>query len=472
MAIIPVILSGGMGSRLWPLSRESYPKQFLRLTSEKTLFQETVQRVTNLENGCDPLLICNVDHRFLAAEQLRQMAQEVTAILLEPMGRNTAPAVACGALQAIEAQGEEALILVLPADHVIADKEAFQRAVALAETQAEAGHLVTFGIVPNHPETGFGYIKRGAPLDADGVFHVDAFVEKPDLAIATGYVESGEYAWNSGMFLFRADRYIAELERFEPEILAACRRALDRARLDLDFIRLDEEAFAASPANSIDYAVMERTDDAVVIPIDVGWSDVGSWSALWKHGERDAADNVTQGDVAIHDVHGSYLRSRDRMIAAIGIDNCVVVDTADAVLVASKDRVQDVKALVDSLKSRGKDDILQHHTRVFRPWGNYETVDCGDRFQVKRIVVKPGEILSLQLHHHRTEHWVVVKGTASVTRGDETILLSEDQSTYIPLGVKHRLENVGKIPLELIEVQSGSYLGEDDIVRLEDKYGR
>jgi len=471
--IVPVILSGGSGSRLWPLSREAYPKQFLPLLGDTSLFQATVQRLEGI-NGCDsPLLVCNDLHRFLVAEQMRQLGIEPMAIMLEPVGRNTAPAVACAAIHAA-ARSEDALLLVLPADHVIRDVAAFQSAVAIASKYAETGQLVTFGIVADRPETGFGYIRRGKGIkafDKGKCFQVARFVEKPDAETARRYVDSGEYYWNSGMFMFRADIYLQELEQYAPAILAACREACRNAASDLDFLRLAEGAFAACSSDSIDYAVMEKTGHAVVVPLDAGWSDLGSWSALYDIGEADDSGNVVSGDVVQIDAHNSYLHSEGRLLAVVGIRDHVVVETADAVLVAHKDRVQDVKLIVDQLKEQGRSERV-FHSRVCRPWGSYQDVDLSDRFRVKRITVNPGASLSLQLHHKRAEHWVVVKGTARITHNDDVMNLNEDESTYIPIGTKHRLENPGDIPLEIIEVQTGSYLGEDDIVRFEDDYGR
>ena len=464
--MIPVILSGGSGTRLWPLSREAYPKQFLALAGEDTMLQATWQRVAELASAA-PLVVANEDHRFMVAEQLRQVGCTPAAIVLEPVGRNTAPAIAVAALQAT-ADGADPLLLVLPSDHAVRDREGFHRAVRTASAAAGQGRLVTFGIVPTGPETGYGYIKA-AP--GDGVRPVERFVEKPDAETARAYVASGEYFWNSGMFLFRASRYLEELERFRPDILAACRRAFAGASRDADFVRLEREAFAASPSDSIDYAVMEKTGAASVLPVDVGWNDVGSWSALWEVAEHDAEGNAHHGDVVALGCRNTYAWTDRRLVALIGLEDVVVVDTDDALLVAHRDRVQEVKDVVAGLKRDGRGEAVLHR-KVYRPWGAYDSIDTGERFQVKRITVKPGASLSLQMHHHRAEHWVVVRGTARVTRGDEVLLLTENQSTYIPLGVKHRLENPGKVPLELIEVQSGSYLGEDDIVRFEDVYGR
>jgi mannose-1-phosphate guanylyltransferase/mannose-6-phosphate isomerase len=470
--LIPVILSGGAGTRLWPLSRELYPKQLLALTGERTMIQQTALRLEGLAAGA-PVVVCNEAHRFLVAEQLRQLGIEPQAMVLEPMGRNTAPAIALGAHAALRAAGPKAggdpLLLVLPADHVIRDVPAFHRAVRAALGAAQQGQLVTFGIVPSAAETGYGYIQRGA---ASGAVHrIARFVEKPSAAVAQDFVASGEYYWNSGMFLFGARRYLEELGRLAPSIATVCAEAFAAARADLDFTRIDKDLFETCPADSIDYAVMEKTSEAVVVPLAAGWSDVGSWAALHEASEPDAHGNVSRGDVICEDSEGCYLYSESRLVSAVGLRDHVVVETKDAVLVAPRNRVQDVKKLVFRLKERGR---YEHslHREVFRPWGSYDSIENGPRFQVKRLKVKPGAVLSLQLHHHRAEHWIVVSGTARVTRGDEVFLLEENQSTYIPIGVRHRIENPGKIPLHIIEVQSGSYLGEDDIVRLEDHYGR
>lgn len=481
--IVPVILSGGTGSRLWPLSRELYPKQLLPLVNQFTMLQNTAERTLHIVEVAPPQVICNEDHRFMVAEQMRQIGIEPSAIILEPFGRNTAPAVAVAALEAISG-GRNPILLILPADHAICDVVAFQRAVEAGKPFAESGKLITFGVIPLGPETGYGYIKAGKESrisGEDGVdtlsispfqaFAVDLFAEKPDLATAARYVESGDYFWNSGMFMFTAQRYLEELERFAPEMLAACRAAHTGSDRDKDFTRLSTEAFAACPSDSIDYAVMEKTADAVVIPLDAGWSDVGSWSALWEIGDQDSAGNVIKGDALLHGVKNCYISAENRLVAAVGLEDHVIVETADAVLVARKDRVQDVKAIVNQLKAQNRSEAVTHR-KVYRPWGAYQSVDSAERFQVKRITVNPGATLSLQMHHHRAEHWIVVKGTARITKGAEDIMLSENQSVYIPLGVTHRLENPGVIPLELIEVQSGSYLGEDDIVRFEDVYGR
>lgn len=466
--IVPVILSGGSGTRLWPLSRKHYPKQFIPLTGERTMFQYTLERVGWLRQQAPVVVVCNHEHRFMVAEQLRGGAEWEARILLEPAARNTAPAVAVGALEALKEAGE-AILLVLPADHMIQDQAAFLAAVEHGREAAAAGSLVTFGIVPTRPETGYGYIKAAKAKGA--ARPVERFVEKPDLKTAQAYVESGEYFWNSGMFMFRADRYLTELAELEPEMLAACRAACEGASRDLDFIRLDEAAFVASPSNSIDYAVMERTRHAVVVPLDAGWSDVGSWDALQEISPADAHGNVTVGDVLPDGSTNCYIRAESRLVATVGLHNHVVVETPDAVLVADRSQVQDVKALVDKLKLSGRIEC-DFHRRVLRPWGSYEGIANGARFQVKRIIVHPGAKLSLQMHHHRAEHWIVVRGTAKVYKDEESFLLTEDQSAYIPLGTVHRLENPGVIPLELIEVQTGSYLGEDDIKRFEDTYGR
>jgi mannose-1-phosphate guanylyltransferase/mannose-6-phosphate isomerase len=466
--LTPVLLSGGVGSRLWPVSREAYPKQFLALASELSMLQDTLARTAGLDSAA-PLVICNDEHRFMVAEQLRQLAVKPAAIILEPEGRNTAPAVALAAMRALE-QDPDALLLVLPADHVIRDPEAFTDAVKLGINEAAGGALMTFGIVPNTPETGYGYLHLGEAR-GEGLFALESFVEKPDAVTAQAYLDGGQHYWNSGMFLLSAAAYLNELKAHAPAIFEACERSMAAAVADLDFLRPDKEAFLACPSDSIDYAVMEHTRRGAVIPLDCGWSDVGAWSTLWQVSDQDADGNVLLGDVMIEGCEGSYLRSESRLIAATGIKNLIVVETPDAVLVADRDEVQNVKQIVARLKAAGRSEASLHQ-RVFRPWGSYESLIEGDRFQVKRIVVNPGQTLSLQMHHHRAEHWIVVHGTAEVTCEDKVFTLCEDQSTYIPLGHKHRLANPGKIPLELIEVQSGSYLGEDDIVRFEDVYGR
>jgi len=466
--IVPVLLSGGSGTRLWPLSREMHPKQFLPLVGEHTMLQATWLRAAPLADGGRPIVVANEAHRFVVAEQLQQVGARPAAIVLEPVGRNTAPAIAAAALEA-QRDTPDAVLLVLPSDHVVQQPGAFHAAVRAAMPAAQAGKLVTFGVVPRGPETGYGYIRASSGADATPV-PVAAFVEKPDLARAQAYVASGEHFWNSGMFLFRADAYLAALERLAPAMLSAVRAAWAGARHDVDFTRLDAEAFAASPSDSIDYAVMEKTDNAVVMPLDAGWSDVGSWASLREVSPQDAHGNAHHGDVVAIDCRNTYAHG-ERLIAMIGLEDTIVVETPDAILVGRSDRIQQVKDVVAELRSR---DLPQAawHRKVYRPWGAYDSIDNGPRFQVKRITVKPGATLSLQMHHHRAEHWIVVSGTAEVTRGDDVLLLAENQSTYIPLGVTHRLRNPGKVPLELIEVQSGSYLGEDDIVRFEDTYGR
>ena len=461
----PVLLSGGSGTRLWPLSREAYPKQFLPLVGDATMVQETWRRVAPLADR-SPIVVANEEHRFLVAEQLRQIGAPVPAIILEPVGRNTAPAIAAAALQAT-AGGADPLLLVLPSDHVVRDAEAFRMAVREACDAAAAGALVTFGIRPDAPETGFGYIQSA---EGAGLQKVLRFVEKPDAATAQSYLDAGGYYWNSGMFLFRASRYLEELRRLHPTMLDAVERAFEGAQRDGDFIRLDRDAFTASPSDSIDYAVMEKTDHAMVLPVDIGWSDVGSWSALWDVSERDSDGNAHHGDVIAVDTRNSYAYAQ-RLVALVGVDDIVVVETDDAVLVARKDRVQEVKQVVARLKGAQRSQAVLHR-EVHRPWGSYDSVDMGARHQVKRIKVKPGAQLSLQSHQHRAEHWIVVKGIARVTRDNDVFELYENQSTYIPIGAKHRLENPGTEWLELVEVQSGDYLGEDDIVRYSDIYGR
>ncbi len=466
---LPVIMAGGSGTRLWPLSRQLNPKQFLPLVDpDLTMLQATIQRLDGLERAT-PRLICNENHRFLAAEQLRQLGLEEANIILEPVGRNTAPAIALAALQALSEQTDP-ILLVLAADHLILDVNAFHQSIAKALVLAESGKLVTFAITPTHPETGYGYLQMGAPV-GDGGFEVSRFVEKPDLATAQDYLAQGSYFWNSGMFMFRASRYIEELERFQPTIVSVCREALAKGAQDMHFTRVDSAIFSSSPDDSIDYAVMEKTSDAVMVPLNAGWSDIGSWSAIWDSGEKNEHGNLFKGDVLSENTSGSYVHATHRLVTTVGVENLIIVETKDAVLVAHKDHVQDVKKIVDQLKGCKRHEHTNHR-EVYRPWGVYDSIDNGERYQVKRITVKPGEKLSVQMHHHRAEHWIVVSGTARVTNGEKTYLVTENQSTYIPIGQIHALENPGMIPLELIEVQSGSYLGEDDIVRFEDIYGR
>lgn len=474
MKVLSVILCGGSGSRLWPLSREHYPKQLLSLVGQRTLLQDTLQRLDGcgLEEGSSKvraLVVANEEYRFLVAEQVREMRQGDVRIALEPCGRNTAPALTVAALLC---RDEDPVLVVMPADHVLGDLKAFQEALSQALAHAADGKVVTFGVVPRAPETGFGYIRRGEPLSGGG-FGIRAFVEKPDLATAAAYLDSGEYFWNSGIFVMRSSVWLSQIGMRRPDMLAACEAAVAGGVCDQDFIRLQAEAFTTCPSDSIDYAVMEHLagSSGVVVPLDAAWSDVGSWGALWDIAEKDAAGNVLRGDVLALESEGCYVRSEHRLVACVGVRDVVVVETADALLVAHRDHIQSVKDVVTRLKREGRLETAAHR-KIFRPWGHYDSVDAGHRFQVKRIVVNPGACLSLQMHHHRAEHWIVVSGTAKVTMGEKTLLLTENQSTYIPLGVVHRLENPGRIPLEMIEVQSGSYLGEDDIVRFEDNYGR
>jgi mannose-1-phosphate guanylyltransferase/mannose-1-phosphate guanylyltransferase/mannose-6-phosphate isomerase len=469
--ITPVILSGGSGTRLWPMSRSAYPKQLMPLVGEQTLLQQTATRVHDTAQFAPPLIVCNEEHRFIIGEQLRHVGVAPRAILLEPIGRNTAPAAAAAALVLLR-QDADALMLLLPSDHFISDGEGFRAAVRKAAAAAQAGALVTFGIAPGRPETGYGYIRRGQPLDgAPGCFSVARFVEKPDLATAEGYLRDGGYSWNSGMFLFKAARLIEELERHAPAVVAAARTALTAGSTDADFVRLAKQAFAGAPSISLDHAVMEKTDRAAVLPVDIGWTDVGSWEALWEVAPKDADGNVPIGDVVMREARGCYVRAGTRLVAVVGLEDAVVVDTEDALLVAARDKSQDVRHVVDRLKE-AKRSQTEHHRRVTRPWGTYEGIDLSDCHQVKHIMVKPGGRLSLQKHARRAEHWIVVQGTARVTRDEEVFDLGANQSTFIPLGAVHRLENFGEEPVHLIEVQCGDYLGEDDIVRLEDTYGR
>ena len=468
MRLIPVILAGGTGSRLWPLSRALFPKQFHALFSDRSLLQETLARAARVTPEA-PVIVCNEEHRFLVAEQCRDMGSRWSRLILEPEGRNTAPAIALAA-HACLADAGDALMLVLPSDHQIGDSEAFEAAVRLAERAAQAGGLVTFGIAPDRAETGYGYIEAPGARAGDAPVSVRSFVEKPDAARAAEYLASGDYLWNSGMFLLSARGYLDELAALSPELADCVSGAFAAGAVDLDFFR-PGGSFSQAPSISIDYAVMEKTSKARVVPVSCGWSDVGSWSAMWEASDQDADGNHFAGDVVAVGTTGSYVMAQDRLVGTVGVSDLVVVETADAVLIADKSQVQDVKTLVDRLKCSERPEFVSHR-EVFRPWGSFESVEQGERYQVKRIKVKPGERLSLQMHHHRAEHWIVVRGTAEVTRGEETFTLSENESTYLPLGVRHRLANPGRLTLELIEVQVGSYLGEDDIVRFEDVYGR
>lgn len=484
--LVPVILCGGSGTRMWPLSRETYPKQFLALAGEHTMLQDTALRLHGLPASAGlsatPIIVCNVEHRFLAASQLAAVGVHHPAIVLEPSGRNTAPALTLAALQASahsahSTHGADPLLLAMPADHIVTDRPALHAAVLQAQAAAEQGAMVTFGIVADRPETGYGYIQRGT-AQAHGGYSITSFAEKPDAATARAYIDAGDYLWNSGLFLVRASVWLRAIKACRPDILQACEQAMQHAVRDLDFIRPDASAFAACPSDSIDYAVMERLPQradlgipACVLPLQAGWSDLGAWDALWDALPRDADNNATVGDAVLHGCSDSLFLSKHRTIAGVGLHNIVVIETADAVLIADKQQTQSVKHIVAQLKAQGRE-LTHTHRKVHRPWGWYDSIDSGERFQVKRIVVNPGANLSQQMHHHRAEHWVVVKGTAQVTNGDKTFLLGENESTYIPLGHVHRLANPGKVPLEIIEVQSGSYLGEDDIVRFEDTYGR
>lgn len=468
--IKPIVLAGGTGSRLWPKSRAALPKQFLALTSEHTMLQDTITRLPKDLTGA-PMLICNEDHRFLAAEQLRTANIEHSGIVLEPVGRNTAPAIAVAAMIALKSDADS-ILLVLAADHLIGDHSAFAKAISQANDLAEQNKLVTFGIVPSEAHTGYGYIKAGSAIDNSQGFEVAEFVEKPDLSTAQSYLAGKKHFWNSGMFMFKASVYLAELQKYNPDMYQACEASINNIESDLDFLRINKEAFEKCPDDSIDYAVMEKTDSACMVPLDAGWNDVGSWSSLWETNEnKDANGNACVGDVILEGVNNSYINSEQRLISVIGLDDIVVVETKDAVMVANRHKVQDIKAVVNKLKAEHRSEF-EFHREVFRPWGSYDSIDNGERYQVKRITVKPGEKLSVQMHHHRAEHWIVVSGTANVTIGDDTQLLTENESVYIPIGAVHALENPGKIQLELIEVQSGGYLGEDDIVRFSDRYGR
>lgn len=469
--LLPVIMAGGTGSRLWPMSRELYPKQFLRLYGKQSMLQETVLRLDDVD-ALEPVVICNEEHRFLVAEQLRQLNKLSQSIILEPVGRNTAPAIALAALNAINT-GDDPILLVLAADHIINNKSAFHQAVQSALVFAKRGQLVTFGIVPTGAETGYGYIQRGQQeIIGDNVaYRVNRFVEKPNKTTAEGYVASGEYYWNSGMFMFRAKRYLEELEKFRPDILDACRAAIHKGNDGDDFIKIDRNSFSICPDESVDYAVMEKTTDAVVVGLDAEWSDVGSWSALWEVSPKDFQGNVLTGDTYLHNAKNCYINTDEKLVAAVGVDNLVIINTKDAVLVVDKNQVQDVKKVVEYLKANSRSEYKRHR-EIYHPWGRCDIVVQTERFNVNRITVKPGAAFSMQMHHHRTEHWVVLSGTGEVTIKDQKFLLTENQSTFIPIGAQHRLENPGKIPLELLEIQSGSYLGDDDIIRIKDQYGR
>ncbi|MEG0007283.1 MAG: mannose-1-phosphate guanylyltransferase/mannose-6-phosphate isomerase [Aeromonas sp.] len=464
--ILPVIMAGGSGSRLWPMSRTHYPKQFLALTNSTSMLQDTIRRLEGIEH-LPVSLICNEEHRFLVAEQLRSLQFENSGIILEPFGRNTAPAVALAALRGTE-MGEDPILLVLAADHLIKQADVFRDTIKRAVPLAENGKLVTFGIVPTKPEIGYGYIKRGDFIEQSGAYRVSAFVEKPSLHIAEQYLQQGEYYWNSGMFMFKASRYLEELEIFRPDIFTAVKNAYSGARTDLDFVRLDEQAFSACADESIDYAVMEKTNDAVVFPMDAGWSDVGAWSSLWEVSEKDEQNNVICGDVLVENSRRCYINSPERLVAVVGVDDLVIVDTKDALLVAHRDRVQDVKNIVSNLKANERSEFL-HHREVYRPWGKHDHIADGERYHVKKIVVKPGQKTAMQLHYHRSEHWIVVSGTAKVYRASEEHIVTENESIYIPVGTEHCFENPGKLPLEIIEVRTGSYLSEDDILRVKNQ---
>ena len=469
--LLPVIMAGGTGSRLWPMSRELYPKQFLRLYGQRSMLQETVLRLDDVD-AREPVVICNQEHRFLVAEQLRQINKLSHNIILEPVGRNTAPAIALAALSAIE-NGDDPILLVLAADHIINNKLAFHQAIKSAFKFALQGRLVTFGIVPTGPETGYGYIHRGQEetLDEQIAYQVSRFVEKPNKETAESYIASGEYYWNSGMFMFRAKKYLEELEKFRPDILDACKAAIQGCKESDEFIKVDRDLFIACPDESVDYAVLEKTTDAVVVGLDADWSDVGSWSALWEVSPKDDKGNVLTGDTFLHNANNYYINTDEKLIAAIGVDDLVIINTKDAVLVVNKDQVQDVKKVVEYLKANHRSEYKRHR-EIYRPWGRCDVVVQTERFNVNRITVKPGAAFSMQMHHHRTEHWVILSGTGEVTIKDQKFLLTENQSTFIPIGAQHRLENPGKIPLELLEIQSGSYLGDDDIIRIKDQYGR
>lgn len=468
--IYPVILSGGSGTRLWPLSRSMRPKQFINLVGESSLFQQTLDRLQNLRGALPALVVCNNEHRFMVAEQMQEMELGHSGIILEPAARNTAPAIACAALKLAQSD-PGAVMLVLPADHVIHNVEAFANAVALASDSAASGQLVTFGITPNYPATGYGYIKTVGNTEDGVAIPVDSFVEKPDQETAQGYLDQGGFYWNSGMFVFTAESYLAELRKHQPGMLEHVEQALASAESDLDFLRLDQSAYEQCPNISIDYAVMEKSEAVSVIPLDAGWSDIGSWTSLWQSGDKDVQGNVTNGDVMLEGVNNSYVHAENKLVTALGVEDLIIVETHDGLLVTSKQHDQDIKKIVERLKTNNRPET-ELHRKAFRPWGNYDCLDSGERFQVKRIMVKSGDCTSMQKHYHRAEHWIVVSGTAEVTVGDEIKMITENEAVYIPLGERHRLKNPGKVPLEIIEVQSGAYLGEDDIERFDDEYGR
>ncbi len=469
--IIPVILAGGSGARLWPLSRKSYPKQLIELVNENSMIQNTVQRVANCDGIERPVIICNDEYRFMVAEQMRNINIDPSIIILEPVGRNTASAIAAASLM-IKTRFDDPVLLILPADHLIDNIDNFHGIINLGHDVAKRGHLVTFGIIPKEPETGYGYIRKSDSIpEFPHAYKIDKFIEKPCLKDATKYIDSGEYCWNSGMFMFKVSTILEELEKHANDIIETCKMAVDKGKEDLDFFRLDKESFEKAPSGSIDYKVMEKTLKGVIIPCNIGWSDIGSFNALYRAQEKDGNQNVINGDVFLDDVSNSYINAKEKLVTAVGVKDIIIVETKDAVLVTHQNRAQDVKKIVAKLKANHRPEVVIH-SKVYRPWGHYETMDISERFQVKRLTVNPGAKLSLQKHFHRAEHWTVVAGSAMITNGDKDLLLKEDQSTYIPIGVMHRIKNPGKIPLEIIEVQSGSYLGEDDIVRYDDVYGR
>ncbi|QXA94718.1 mannose-1-phosphate guanylyltransferase/mannose-6-phosphate isomerase [Citrobacter braakii] len=460
--ILPVVMAGGSGSRLWPMSRAHFPKQFLKLAGDNTMLQDTIFRLSGIEHSAS-CFICNHEHRFLVAEQLRNADIPHSGIILEPFGRNTAPAVALSAIHSMK-DGEDPILFVLASDHLIQDTVSFTNSVLKGIEFAEKGKLVTFGIVPTKAETGYGYIRRGLTIGDDSCYAVDAFVEKPDIDTATQYLRDGGYYWNSGMFMFKASRFIAELRKFCPQIYAAAKASYDGARNDLDFIRIDKDSFQSCPDDSIDYAVMEKTTDSVVISMDAGWSDVGSWSSLWEVSEKNSEGNVLRGDILVDNSEGCYIHAHERLVAAVGLHDLIIVDTKDALLVAHRDKVQDVKNIVSNLKKNNRSEF-QYHREVYRPWGQHDRIAEGERYHVKKVTVKPGQKTTMQQHYHRSEHWVIVSGTAKVYRDNEVLIITENESVFIPVGVSHCFENPGKVPLEIIEVRTGSYLGEDDIVR-------